>query len=190
MLLFFSNPVLSQCNDIYFGKTYTVGLSYSRLWGLESENPIGFTYVENIFSADMSMRLSKKFWAGITVKQILTKESTFWDSKYEIYDFFGIFIQYDFVFNKGNRFYIENSLNISDYCVCNTTTIQSVPYKKNGLYYLGGSLGYEYNINRKKGRNLFLEAGISANYILNKVDYKDNFIYYFLGVNYRLGLLK
>jgi len=179
----------SQEKEKYFGKTFAIGSSLTYMWDIGGTKHQGVHYFDEwAWNINASMKLSKKFWFGIQLNPIFTKEYYLGVVERNVYQFNGTFIQYDFLFKKGWRIYVETSLNYSDYCTCDTGLYYS-PYRKSGLFFWGGGGGFEYVVNKNKGANLLVEFAFFNNVILNNINYRYNFTQYIIGLNYRFGKL-
>lgn len=175
----------------YFASNFTVGLSAGYLWDIDGLKAEGIhNYNEFVWNLSASMRVSKRFWAGIQLNPIFTFESynggTF---EKKIYQFNGLFTQFDFLYERSFRFYAETSLNVSDYCTCDTVNPYYSPNRKKGLIFWGGGIGIEYILNKNGKKNLLVEVSVFNNIILQKIPYRYNFTQYLVGLNYRFGRL-
>jgi len=189
LFLFWSNLTFTQISiKDYFGKTFVLGGSYTRMADVNGDKYLGFHYYnENTINLNAMMSLTKKFWVGLQVKPIFTKQYINGTINKSIYNFNGLFTQFDFVNKNGFRIYVETSLNSSDYCSCAKENPWDDPIRKKGLLLWGGGGGLELNLNPKKGKNIYLELAFFNYVILQKIPYRYNYTQYILGLNYKFG---
>lgn len=189
LFIFSSNTLFSQNKfKDYFAKTFVVGGSYTRMADVNDDKKAGTHYFnENTINVNVMMSLTKRFWLGLQVKPIFTKQYILGGITKSFYNFNGLFTQFDIVNKNGFRIYLETSLNLSDYCSCAKENAWDDPIRKKGLLLWGGGGGLEFNLNPKKAKNIFLEMAFFNYVILQKIPYKYNYTQYILGLNYKFG---
>ncbi len=175
----------------YFAKTFVVGASFTRMADVNADKNAGLHYYnENTFNVNIMMSLSKRFWIGLQVKPIFTKQYVNGTITKSFYNFNGLFTQFEIVNKNGFRIYTETSLNLSDYCSCAGENPWDDPVRKKGLILWGGGGGLEFTLNPKKSKNLSLELAFFNYVILQKIPYKYNYTQYILGLNYKFGKIE
>jgi len=190
LCVFFSSNLTFSQNKIkdYFGKTFTFGVAFTRMADVNSDKQFGIHYYnENTLNLNVMMSLTKRFSFGVQVKPIFTKQYINGVINKSVYNFNGLFAQFDILNKNGFRIYVETSLNLSDYCSCKFNNPWNDPIRKKGLSLWGGGGGLELNLNPKKGKSIYLELAFFNYVILQNIPYKYNYTQYILGLNYKIG---
>ncbi len=135
-------------------------------------------YIEWTWNVNLGMRLSKRAVGGIQLLNIYSSEVY---KRKDYYNLYGVFIQYNLISNKEpNRFFIEASINRSNYCLCS-----ELPSHHNKLPYLGVGGGFDWQI--KKIKNLFIDLSFISYFNLKGFEEKSAYTQYVVGLNYRFG---
>jgi len=191
VILLFGNTLFSQNNsESMFGKSFRVGSSFTRIGDVNGDKSEGIHYLnESTLNVNVAMSVTKKLWLGLQIKPVFTKQYAYGTINKSVYNFNGIFTQFDAINKNGFRLYLESSVNLSNYCTCAKENPWDDPIKKNGIFFLGFGAGLELNLNPKKGKNIYLEVAFFNYLILNDIQFKYNYTQYILGLNYKFGKL-
>lgn len=170
----------------FFGKTFTIGGSYTLISDLYDDLQKRYLYFEHSVNINFAVQLSKRTYLGVQTKPTFTNLKVISDP-WDFYRFNGIFFQFDLIQHPRFRFFIETSLNESDYCTCENGNYWNVPYKAKGLIFAGIGGGFDIILNNKKQKNLSLELGIFDYLLINSIPEKYPYLQYIVGLNYRFG---
>ena len=174
----FYSVFLGAQNNCQFGKTFTVGSSFTYIpIGEATQDIKSHEFTLNINTA---ISITERLDLGISAFSIFASSDY---KEYENYSIFGFFAQYD-LFVRTNQFiFLEASLNRGNYC---STRSEFYPFRRDNLYYYG--LGGGYNIQLKKwSKHLFLDLAFVAYNIFNKIEGKIGYNIYIIGLNYKFG---
>ncbi|MFK8036925.1 MAG: hypothetical protein AB8B74_01445 [Crocinitomicaceae bacterium] len=169
-----------------FAKKLEVGTSLTYIYNTENSIPGFYRYDELSWNVNAKISLSEKLYFGVQAIPVFTKRRSGWTKTQTNYYFVGLLAMYKILDLKDLSFHIETSFNQSNMMHSQI----SDPYKKDNIYYLGYGFGGDILINKKKKQNLFLELGFYNYSNLVKLDNKDNYTQYVLGINYHFGKTK
>lgn len=133
-------------------------------------------YDEITWNSNIGIQVHSKTLVGLQLLNIYTSE--LYDSR-KYYTVYGLFSQYNFLKHKQKRLFAELSIHKGNYFVG-----KSIPYQIDGLYYVGFGAGYDMPI--KKIPNLYFDFSFLNYYVLNRIQDKDNYTQYVIGLNYRI----
>lgn len=137
-----------------------------------------YGYDEFTWNTNIGVSISKHIFAGLQILNIFSSQISKPKNHYIIY---GLFSQFNIINFKGHRLFAEASFNQGNYCLCG-----DIPYKADDLYYLGIGVGYDFPF--KKIPNLYLDFSFMTYPMLNKIEGKDVYNQYVVGLNYRFNL--
>jgi len=173
--------IIAQTNKNYFNRNMIIGTSLTYMLDQNSDMLNStYKYHELTWNANISVSINKRIFLGMQYLSINTKET---NKANEHYDIYGLFLQYNFLKNRKNRLFIENSISKGNYCMCDNEEYEKIE----NLYYLGIGIGYDLSLN-KFLNGLYLDLSF-LKYITHIQSYKIQSYYtqYIIGLNYRFG---
>lgn len=166
----------------YFFNSFQLGTSLTYIWERNSFTSDDY-FSESTWNVNFASRLSKRFWMGVQAAPIFSSMRIGTTTTKQVNYFAGVFTQVDLLNEKGLRFYLETSLNRSNYCTCGDLS----PKTTEGLHTWGLGGGLELTLNPKTQKNLKLELAFYNYIILNDIKFKYNYTQYIIGLNYAFG---
>ena len=145
------------------------------------ERPNRFYHKEYTWNTNLSVNINQRLRVGMQYLAIFTTQN---NQNQQRFQMFGASVQYNLIPNlfTNGRFYAEINGNKGNYCTCDP----DVPYRKDGLNYLGYGFGFDIPI--RKWVHLDL-AFLNYN-ILNKIEGKYNYTQYIIGLDFPFVLKK